>query len=97
LSRRIYKRKEVAQRFHAKKRARQRYGIDLPTVVQAAIVKRIQRGQGRWLKTQSNRVTHWAVEWEGQTIPVVYDKIRKQIVTVLPPEALECEPSIGEF
>ena len=96
MSRRVFKRKAVAQRFHAKKRALQRYGVNLPTTAQAAIVKLIQKGQARWLKTQSNRVTHWAVEWEGKILPVVYDKLRKQLVTVLPPEALECEPSIGE-
>lgn len=93
MSRNPFKRKEVAQRFHAKKRATQRYGIQLTTQKQAAIVKLIQRGKARWLKTQSNRITHWAVEWEGQIIPVVYDKIRKQLVTVLPLEALEEEQS----
>lgn len=82
------KHKKVAQRFHAKKRATQRYGLTLTTEKQQAIVRLIQLGRGRFIRNQSNRVSVWAVEYGGMILPVVYDKNRKVLVTVLPQEAL---------
>lgn len=82
------KNKKYAQRFHAKKRAAQRFGLDLTTDKQRQIVRLIQLGKGRFVKHESNSRSHWVIEWEGQLLRVVYDKVRKELVTVLPKEAL---------
>lgn len=41
-----------------------------------------------FLKKQSNRVTHWKIPHEGKYFECVYDKDRKQIVTVLSVEEI---------
>lgn len=82
------KNKKSAQRFHTKKRAAQRYGLTLTTEKQQEIVRKIQNGDGWFLRAESKRITHWAIQYAGQTLPVVYDKARKELVTVLPPKAL---------
>lgn len=76
--------KALAQRLHAKRRAR-RYGLDVTTDDLAAMVWQIQLGEGAWfVKRQSNRVSHFLVQWGDQLLPVVYDRLRKEIVTFLP-------------
>jgi hypothetical protein len=79
------------QKRHAKRRAFERYALDLHQDAQASIVRAIQGGEARFLRRQSWRVTLWEVEHDGQRLPVVYDRKRKTIVTVLPEEALTQE------
>ena len=51
---------------------------------EGTLVKSIQAGKLKFLHRQSNRVTRW--EWtdplSGTNCILIYDKIRKQIVTV---------------
>lgn len=75
-------------RLHAEKRAKERYpalNFSFKKIRQA-----IQERRGaRFLLKQSNSRTHWAVMVDGVEIPVVYDKTKKQVVTVLPQNALK--------
>jgi len=80
--------KSDAQYFHSKGRARERYGIHLSRNVYNAWIKAIQGLDDtitvRPLGQESRSLTHFAISWGGQEIPVVYDRNRKTIKTVLP-------------
>lgn len=52
-------------------------------------VNDIREGNAIVLEKQSNRVTVYLIEQEGEKLPVCYDKMRKTICTVLPREYLE--------
>jgi len=71
---------------HAKIRARERYGISLDENKMRSIVRKIQMGHATFLKKQSNRVSIYLIEVDGQMMRVVYDKLRKVLVTCLPME-----------
>ncbi|HET6495316.1 MAG TPA: hypothetical protein VFH61_08140 [Thermoleophilia bacterium] len=84
--------KVEAQRRHARRRAQERYGINLDNELLIAWVSAIQ-GQNpavpvRPLGRESTRLTHFAITHGDIEVPVVYDKQRKQIVTVLPESGL---------
>ena len=78
------KTKTHKQREHAKKRALERYGLDLNRHAYREAVLAIQKGTAKLLKRQSRRVTIWAVKVQGRMCKVVYDSQRKTIVTFLP-------------
>jgi hypothetical protein len=80
--------KAEKQRRHARRRAFERYALDLHQDAQASIVRAIEGGEARFISRQSQRVSVWEVKHEGRRLPVVYDRKRKTIVTVLPQEAL---------
>jgi len=77
-------RKQRWMQQHSRQRAWERYGIDLDKSLRRRIIQDIQNGRSTPIKTQSNRVTHHSIEVEGKRVRVVYDKRRKDIVTVLP-------------
>lgn len=80
--------KKEAQRIHARKRFRARYGIKFTKEVREEFVRQIQRGKARCLETQTCRISIFSVFYEERWIDVVYDKVRHEIVTCLPePEA----------
>jgi len=82
--------KKKNQIQHAKHRAMQRYGISLTASGSEEMVRKIQSQKDCvFLERQSNRVSMIAVLHEEVWIPVVYDKQRKSIVTVLPENALQ--------
>lgn len=83
-------RKKKAQKSHAKARAVQRYGITLKEHEYQEICKWIAQADPRaiWLEKQSLRVSLYAVRWQEQWLPVVYDKHRHSIASILPKEAL---------
>lgn len=76
--------KKYSQRAHAKRRALERFGIELTKDVRRTLVQAIQKGEARFRARQSLRITHWIVEYQGKELPVVYDRQRHEIVTVLP-------------
>lgn len=84
--------KTEAQYFHSKSRARERYGIHLSRNVYNAWIRAIQDKEPditvRKLGRESNTLTHFAISWDGREIPVVYDRKRKTIKTVLPESGL---------
>ncbi len=77
--------KATAQRYHARQRALERYGLDLTDDDLEVLVRRVQAGTDVTLfDKQSHRVTTWIMNVRGITCRVVYDKTRKTIVSFLP-------------
>jgi hypothetical protein len=84
--------KREAQRRHAKRRAAERFGVNLNHALHTELVQAIQAGQATFVRRQSHRVSHFDVTLPtGQTARVVYDRHRKVLITVLPPEARDAE------
>jgi len=81
MQRRRNKSKSKCQNMHAKRRAMERFGINLNI---EQLVKEIQQQQLTFLERQSNIKTLWYKELEGIKVVVVYDSMRKQIATVMP-------------
>lgn len=82
----MFKGKARALLRHAKRRANTRYGLDLTNNDLQEIVRLIKQQKAKFIERQSLRVTHWEVEYKGETLRAVYDKRRSQIVTFLPPD-----------
>lgn len=78
--------KKTSERMHAKKRAQERYGLNLTKEVRRNIRDKIRKNDGKFLERQSRRVTLWEVEYDCVKYKVVYDKLRGEIVTFLPNE-----------
>jgi hypothetical protein len=74
---------------HAKKRAAERYHIDLNRDARQEIVRKIQHNEAEFVGKQSNNRSFWRVEHGGESLNVVYDKQRSTMCTVLPKEAKE--------
>jgi hypothetical protein len=53
------------------------------------IRKLIQNGEADLVETQSNRVTLHDITFRGERMRIVYDKVRKVVVTVLPKEVVD--------
>lgn len=81
---------------HAAKRARQRFGITLTDALHAEWVRQITAGETRCLGAESIARIHHAVLHEGREVPVVYDRTRSTICTVLPVSALTAPPPKAE-
>jgi len=74
---------------HAKKRAAERYHIDLNRDARQEIVRKIQHNEAEFVGKQSNNRSFWRVQHAGESLNVVYDKQRSTMCTVLPKEARE--------
>lgn len=79
------KNKKNALIHHSIKRAQQRFGLDLNEYQIREISNIIakQKPNCLFLSHQSNRVNKWAVKYNGQVLPVIYDNQRHLIVTFL--------------
>lgn len=73
--------KKKRQRHHARRRARQRFDMDQDDLDYFTSI--IQQGKATCIEKQSNRVSVFEFDHQGETISVVYDKKRSQIVTVM--------------
>lgn len=71
---------------HVRKRALERFAIEITKDEVSQILKSIRTGKAKFLHRQSLVVTHWQVRLREQDVAVVYDKKRKMIRTVLPLE-----------
>lgn len=92
--------KAHAQKVHFKKRLAERYGLAINSDSYRQIIAAIQSPAPVQIKLnghevearaifrarQSNRVTAWDIAIEGisETIPVIYDNLRKTLVTTHP-------------
>lgn len=91
--------KKLAQRSHAKRLAKQRYGLTLNGHDLRQVVIQIQEGRAKKIEKQGDGKYVFEVIYEGMAIPVVYDKTTKNVVTFLPtmldelPELSEGYPS----
>ena len=52
----------------------------------------IQTNQAEFVGKESNNRTLWRVQYQDQSLNVVYDKARSTMCTVLPKEAHEFQP-----
>lgn len=77
--------KLICQRKHAKMRANQRYGLDLNKRALQDMCNQIQTGtDAKFVARQSYRVTIWQIQYKGQQLWAVYDRIRHTVITFLP-------------
>lgn len=76
--------KKLAQRIHAKRRAAERYGLTINRQTQRDWIQLISDEKAVMVNKPSNRVRIYLIEHEGKTIKVVFDRIRRTIVTCLP-------------
>ena len=76
--------KKRAKRYHARRRARERYRLLLDRIDLKTLVDKIQNNEGEFVYKSSNRTTLWKLKCKGQAVLVVYDKLRSEIVTFLP-------------
>lgn len=82
---------------HAKKRAEERYGLSLNHDQRREIVGMIQSNQAEFVGKQSNNRTLWRVQYQEQSLNVVYDKARNAMCTVLPKEAHEFQEGTTDW
>ena len=96
------KSKAAQQVLHLKKRLMQRYGVELTEALYYRWQHIIKKGKARLVEKQSNRVSLFEVplpinrvsmsaDHSGnedllRSVRVVYDNVRKTIVTILPEE-----------
>lgn len=80
------KTKADGQQHHAIKRARQRFSLFLQEHDYDHMVSLIKKGKSEFLQRTSRRTTIHKIEFEGTSMAVVYDSMRRKIVTVMPPD-----------
>lgn len=80
--------KQITQQIHALKRLSERFVTDSKAEDLRAIAKLIRSKKSIHIKKQSLTRQIHIVEFKGQSIPVVYDKLRNQVATVLPVESI---------
>lgn len=78
--------KKKCQMKHLKRRWLERVGSNMNQKLHDQIVIMIKHGESKIVRKTSNRVTIHAVTVDGKEHTVAYDKLRKQLVTVLPKE-----------
>lgn len=82
--------KTFAQRDHFKKRAKERYGLDINRFLYKDLVSLIQRGKAQLIERQSRRLAAFWLYLEGELsghkMRVIYDNQRGTLVTALPPD-----------
>ena len=81
---------------HAKQRAEERYNLNLNKQARHEIVQMIQTNQAEFVGKESNTRSLWRVQYQDQSLNVVYDKARNTMCTVLPQEAHEFQPGVFE-
>lgn len=79
--------KKYAERVHAKRRAFLRYHLEVDAQTRRRIVEAIWNQTATFIRRHSGRVTEWMVDMDGQTLRLLYDKSRQEIITFLPPPA----------
>ena len=86
----------MCQRFHALKRARQRYGIALTLDEIASMIQDIRKAAANGstkdvqrIETQTRNASLWKIDHKGTTMFPVYDKKHKSIRTFLAPEHVD--------
>ena len=72
--------KKKLVKIHFQKRSLERVGVLLNEKI---IIDSIQKNKLEFIERQSNRITVWRYIFMDKKYRVVYDKTRKQIVTIL--------------
>ena len=81
-----YKLKRMKQ--NAKLRAAERFGLDLSNRDLAMLVRQIRYQESIFVMRSTKRVSLHIVEHNGTKMPVVYDKQRGALITILPRQVL---------
>lgn len=81
--------KRTSQIKHAQKRFKHRYGITLSKEQYNDMLAQIHQGKAEFICKDTHRISKFWVMIEGMRVPVVYDRTRKSIVTVLLPQWVE--------
>lgn len=78
-------------RKHAIRRAKERYNISFSNEDIRVFSKLIQKQDQsvKFICKQSNRISHWQINYNEQILYVVYDKTRHTIVTFLPKDVTQ--------
>ena len=74
------KTKKDNERIHFEKRCLERVGVFLD---RKEIIRKIKNQELEFIERQSNRITIWRYYFLDKSYRVVYDKLRKQCVTIL--------------
>jgi hypothetical protein len=95
---RSHKSKKKSELRHCKRRFLERTGVDLTQQMHDCFLTLIHNSgvhpeKIAFVEKQSNRVTVWDVKHEDKIYRCVYDKLRKQIVTVLNNTSAFLEPT----
>ena len=77
--------KKQSERIHFKRRLYQRFGIILSRNEYREIKKIIQNKKINGIR-ENNRKTKYHIKYKDCEFDVIYDKIRKELITVLPPK-----------
>lgn len=80
--------KKQNQRFHARKRAMERYGISYNKDILSQIISMIANNETKLLEKKSLRLSIREAMLGNKCIRFVYDRERKEIVTFLPSDSL---------
>lgn len=72
--------KKKAIKVHFQRRSLERIGVLLD---EKELVKKIQNNELEFIERQSNRITVFRYKYQNKIYRLVYDKTRKQIVTIL--------------
>lgn len=92
------KRHQLNQRAHSKIRLRERFGIVINRIAYKEIVSRIKKPYcGRpcrvaWhiaVSWKTKKRSLWVVSYQGQVLPVIYDKATESVVTIFPRVVLD--------
>lgn len=91
----------INQRVHAKRRAAERYGIELNRFELAELSERLATGNGLQLQRQNDAKAVYLVDVKGVDVVVVYSRKTRQPATFLPREWLDSwfddlEPRLAE-
>jgi hypothetical protein len=84
--------KAEAERKHFKRRMIERLGVEINRQKLRELLELLHTGQLKFVHKQSNRISWFEAEIEGQIVHLVYDKDRKTFVTVLYPEKDTIKP-----
>ena len=63
----------------------ERYELELNRTQLKEIIGKCRNGSAKLLQSHSIRVKEFLVSWEGKEFRVLYDRLRKEIITFLPP------------
>jgi len=78
--------KTQALRLHMRRKAAERFNITLTKNDRRDLVQQIQSGKAPFVKRESHRLSHFIVTLGTVQAICVYDRLRKEPVTLLPME-----------
>lgn len=81
--------KKQGQLRHARRRARERYGLHLTDDQVRSIANRIKDGEAQVLRRPTCRIWIYRVHWQRRDLIAAYDRKRQTIASFLPPNGRE--------